>query len=68
MLHHFAHNLLALGLTLASIAGAEGNLTASPSAKEHFAAGVAHVEDPSGPKYETVGRALSWLKRTVGVK
>lgn len=51
-----AIRLLLLALTLASVAGAQTTPQASPTAKEHFAAGVAHVEDPSGPKYEEAYR------------
>lgn len=43
---------LALGTLTASVAMADKDPAASEVARQHFKAGIAYVEDPSGPKYE----------------
>ncbi len=44
--------VLFLGLFAATTATGAEELKATPKAREHFAAGLAHVDDPAGPKYE----------------
>jgi hypothetical protein len=41
---------------VAITASAESRVKASSKAKEHFAAGLAHVDDPAGPQYEEAYR------------
>ena len=43
-------------LLIAHTAIAGGETKATPKAKEHFQAGLAHVDDPAGPKYEEAYR------------
>ncbi|HEY5960702.1 MAG TPA: hypothetical protein VIV60_29310 [Polyangiaceae bacterium] len=45
-----------LGLLVVANASGEERLRASPKAKEHFAAGLAHLDDPAGAKYEEAYR------------
>jgi hypothetical protein len=50
-----ARLLLALGLFIATTASAQNkpaDVIITENARKHFKAGVAYIEDPSGPKYE----------------
>jgi hypothetical protein len=52
----FAGLVLFLGLFVATTAVAGNEAKAKSQAHEHFAAGLAHVDDPAGPKYEDAYR------------
>lgn len=43
---------VALSLLIASVAHAQKDPAVTDSARQHFKAGVAYIQDPSGPKYE----------------
>lgn len=51
-----ANMLFLFCLLWVTTAFAEDDVRATPRAKQHFAAGLAHVDDPSGPNYEDAYR------------
>lgn len=56
LLERLAGCLLLVGLLVATTTASAERLKASPKARQHFQAGLAHVDDPAGPKYEEAYR------------
>jgi len=54
--HVLASLWVMLGLFIATTAFAQGKVVVSENARKHFKAGVAYIDDPSGPKYEEAYR------------
>ena len=52
----FAFLWVLLGLFVATTAFAQGNVVVTETARKHLKAGVAYIDDPSGPKYEEAYR------------